>query len=204
MVFSGDPPKPKVLNMGPELKCHAQHKTPPTDESLLVSADKSLKGVLVRIVGKVEGDYPPPKEPAVLDQVGCIFIPHVMVVQLGQPLLIKNGDDVAHNVRLNSTRNSSFNSIIPKKGDTMTVQFKNEDIGMKIKCDVHFWMSCDIHAIRHPFFSITDADGQYKIENLPPGSYKLEAYHETLGKQAREIKVKADEVLTVDYEFQKK
>jgi plastocyanin len=202
--FNGDPPKRREINFGPEKKCHDHHTTPPTDDSVVVSADRSVQWVLVRIVGKVPGNFPTPEKPAVLDQKGCIFTPHILAVQVGQEIDIKNSDEVLHNVRCEATVNPPFNRNLPKVGDVMKVKFDVPEVGLKIKCDVHFWMGAYIHVMPHPFFALTGENGRFVIEKLPPGTYKLEAWHEKFGKQTKDITVKDGEVFTADFEFQPK
>lgn len=204
VAYNGDPPKPREINFGAEKKCHMHHDKPPTDESLVVSADKAVKWALVRVAGKVPGDYPPPKEAAVLDQKGCVFTPHVLAIQAGQSIEIKNSDEVLHNVRCEANINSPFNFNLPKVGDTKTVKFDAAETGLKLKCDVHFWMGGVVHVSPHPFFAVTGDEGQFKIEKLPPGTHKLEVWHEKLGKQTKDVTVKEGEVLTVDFSFDPK
>lgn len=204
VIYNGDPPKPREINFGPEKKCHMHHEKPPTDESLVVSADKSVKWALVRIAGKVPGNYPAPKEPAILDQKGCIFLPHVLAIQTGQSVGIKNSDEVLHNVRCESAINPPFNFNLPKVGDTKTIKFDAAETGVRMKCDVHFWMGGVIHVTPHPFFAVTADDGRFRIEKLPPGTHKLEIWHEKLGKQTKDVTVKDGEVLTVDFTLEAK
>lgn len=204
VAYNGDPPKPREINFGAEKKCHLHHDKPPTDEALVVSADKSVKWVLVRVAGKVPGDYPPPKAAAVLDQKGCVFSPHVLAIQAGQAVEVKNSDEVLHNVRCESAINPPFNFNLPKVGDTKAVKFDAAETGVKLKCDVHFWMGGVVHVIPHPFFAVTGDDGRFQIEKLPPGTHKLEVWHEKLGKQTKDVTVKAGEVLTVDFSFDPK
>jgi plastocyanin len=204
VAYNGDPPKAREINFGAEKKCHMHHEKPPTDESLVVAADKSVKWVLVRVAGKVPGDYPAPKQPAVLDQKGCVFLPHVLAIQAGQTVEVRNSDEVLHNVRCESTINPPFNFNLPKVGDTKAVKFDVGETGVKLKCDVHFWMGGVIHVMPHPFFAVTGADGRFKIEKLPPGAHKLEVWHEKLGKQTKDVTVKDGEVLTVDFTFDPK
>ncbi|MFO0847336.1 MAG: carboxypeptidase regulatory-like domain-containing protein [Gemmataceae bacterium] len=201
--YNGEPPKRKPINFGAEKKCHEHHETPPTDDSLVVGSDRSVQWVLVRVAGKVPGSYPP-GPPVVLDQKGCVFTPHVVAVQEGQEVDIRNSDPVLHNVRCEAVVNPAFNRNLPKPGDSMKVKFDAAEVGMKLKCDVHFWMGGVIHVIPHPFFAVTGADGRFTIPKLPPGTYKLEAWHEKLGKQSKEITVKEGGVQTADFTFEAK
>jgi plastocyanin len=204
VTYNGDPPKRKLINFGPEKKCCDAHKTPPTDETIVVGDDRAIKWVLVRIAGKVPGNFPPPTAPAVLDQKGCIFTPHVLAVRAGQPIEIKNSDEVLHNVRCEAVMNPPFNRNLPKPGDKMTVTFDAPETGLKLKCDVHFWMGGYIHVLPHPFFAVTADDGTFTVANVPPGTHKFEAWHEKLGKLTQEVTVKAGETRTVEFVFQPK
>ncbi|HVK17525.1 MAG TPA: carboxypeptidase regulatory-like domain-containing protein [Fimbriiglobus sp.] len=204
VVYNGEPPKRKPINFGPEKKCHEHHSSPPMEETLVVGADRGIQWTLVRIAGKVAGNYPPSAKPAVLDQKGCVFSPHILPVMTGQEVEIRNSDPVLHNVRLEATLNPPFNRNLPKPGDAMTVKFTAAEVGLKIKCDVHFWMGGYIHVLPHPFFGVTGEDGAFTIDKVPPGTHKLEAWHEKLGKQTQEVTVKDGEVKTVEFVFQPK
>ena len=203
--FNGDPPKRRPINFGPEKKCHEGHEgSPPMEETLVVSPDRTIQWVTVRIAGKVPGTFAPPSKPAVLDQKGCIFLPHVLPVMAGQTIEVRNSDPVLHNVRCEATLNPSFNRNLPKPGDAMTVKFDTPEMGLKLKCDVHFWMAGLIHVLPHPFFAVTGPDGTFAINNLPPGTHKLEAWHEKLGKLTQEVTVKEGESKTVEFVFNPK
>ena len=204
VIYAGDPPKRRAINFGPEKKCHVAHTTPPLEESLVVGPERGIQWALVRIAGKVPGTFKPPATPAVFDQSGCVFKPHVLAVQSGQEVVIKNSDTVLHNVRSEAVMNSPFNRNLPKEGDSMTVKFDSTEVGIKVKCDVHFWMEGYIHVIPHPFFAVTAADGSYSIPDLPPGTYKLEVWHEKLGKQVQDVTVADGEIKTVGFEYKPK
>jgi plastocyanin len=199
--YAGDPPKRRPINFGPEKKCCDAHKTPPLDDTLVVSPNKEVQWALVRIGGRVPGAFPPPKEKAVLDQHGCIFTPHVLAVQTGQEIEIRNSDPLLHNVRCEATLNPSFNRNLPKEKDTTTVSFSTAETGVKFKCDVHFWMGGFVHVLPHPFFAVTGEDGGFTIARVPPGTYKLETWHEKLGKLTQDVTVKAGDVQTVEFVY---
>jgi plastocyanin len=203
--FNGEPPKRKPINFGPEKKCHEGHEgNPPLDETLVVSSNREVQWVTVRIAGKVPGNFAPPTQPAVLDQKGCVFLPHVLTVMSGQAIEVRNSDPVLHNVRCEATLNPGFNRNLPKPGDAMTVKFDTPEMGLKLKCDVHFWMAGVIHVMPHPFFAVTGADGTFTINNVPPGTHKLEAWHEKLGKLTQDVTVKEGESKTVEFVFNPK
>ena len=72
---------------------------------------------------------------------------------------------------------------------------------IRIKCDIHFWMSGYIHVLRHPFYSLTGDSGTFTINDIPPGTYQLEAWHETLEAQTQEVTVEAGKLTKIDFVF---
>jgi plastocyanin len=201
VAFQGTPPKPKDINFGPEKVCASLHPDkPPVYETLVVNGNGTLKWAVVGIRGKVAGDYPPPQKPAVVDQVGCIFLPHVVGAQVGQEVEFHNSDPVTHNVRATATRNLSFNNNFAPKSVTKT-RFDSPEVGIPLKCDIHFWMSAYINVFPHPFFAVTGDDGSFVISGVPPGTYTFVAWHESFKTQTQTVTVKAGEVKEIDFTF---
>jgi hypothetical protein len=199
VVYQGTPPKPKPINFGAEKICaDLSRDRSPLYETLVVNPNSTVKGTLVAIRGKVAGDFTPPAQPAVIDQVGCVFTPHVVGVMVGQGLELRNSDPVSHNIRGTPTRNSPFNSVFSSKA-TSKLAFDTPEIGIPIKCDIHFWMSGYVHVSQHPFFAVTGDDGSFVIPDVPPGTYTLLAWHETLKSQTQTVTVKAGEVSEVGF-----
>ncbi len=139
-----------------------------------------------------------------LDQHGCKYEPHVMVLPFGSPLEIVNNDPVLHNVHvseLGSGRMSLLNIAQPIRGQRSVIQ------GSQIKktgflvatCDAgHPWMNAYIMVADQPYFAMTDTDGNYAIENIPPGEYRLVMWHEGV----RVTKVVKEGTKTVRYEYE--
>ena len=123
-----------------------------------------------------------PAEPVVIDQVGCMYTPHVAGVMVGQVLKVKNSDSTLHNVHIipdtQNTGNPEQNIGQPGKGMFNDIKFKNPEAGIYIKCDVHAWMNCYVHAVPHPFFAVSDEKGNFTIKGLPPGEYEISTWHE--------------------------
>ena len=84
--------------------------------------------------------FQPPKEPAVLDQKGCMYTPHVLGMMAGQPLRILNSDGVFHNIKAQSKSNKGFNRPMPGARKQMTVPgmvFAQPEVMVPFKCDAH-------------------------------------------------------------------
>jgi plastocyanin len=166
-------------------------------EKVVVGGNKGLANAVVSAPGAKGAT----KTKAVLDQKGCKFTPHVLAMQPGE-LEIKNSDDILHNIHTYSTANPSINKAQPKFKKTMTEKLEKPEF-VKVTCDVHSWMLGWV-AVLPGVAGVTDANGVAKIENVPAGKQKIEVWHETLGKQEREVEVKAGQVTKVSFEMKGK
>jgi plastocyanin len=199
--FEGAAGKGAPVQMGADPFCQSQHQTPVLDESMMVGAAGELANVIVYVKNAPAGNYPP-GGPAVLDQKGCQYIPHVSAVQVGQPIQIKNSDSTLHNVHAMPAVNSGFNEGQPVQGMVSTKKFdKVEMKPFRIKCDVHGWMNSYMAVLPHPFHGVSGANGSFNIANLPPGNYTLVAWHEKLGEQEQQVTVGAKEQKQVTFTF---
>ena len=167
-------------------------------EKVVVGANKGLANAVVS-VPSAKGA--PKAVKSTIDQHGCKFAPHVVAMTPGE-LEIKNSDDILHNIHTYSTANPSINKAQPKFKKVMTEKFEKPEF-IKLTCDVHSWMLGWVAVMPNPFFGVTDGSGNAKIENVPPGKYTVEAWHETLGKQSKEVEVKAGQSTKVAIEMKK-
>ena len=166
-------------------------------EKVVVGGNKGLANAVVSVPG-AKGTT---KAKAVVDQHGCKFVPHVTVMQPGE-IEIKNSDDILHNIHTYSTANPSINKAQPKFKKLMTEKLEKPEF-VKITCDVHSWMLGWV-AVVPGLAGVTDKDGVTKIENVPAGKQKIEVWHETLGKQEKDVEVKAGQVTKVSFEMKGK
>ena len=166
-------------------------------EKVVVGGNKGLSNAVVSVPGAKGAS----KAKAVLDQHGCKFVPHVVVMQPGE-LEIKNSDDILHNLHTYSTANPAINKAQPKFKKTMTEKLEKPEF-VKVTCDVHSWMLGWV-AVVPGLAGVTDKDGVVKIENVPAGKQKVEVWHETLGKMEKEVDVKAGAVTKVSFEMKGK
>lgn len=192
--------KVPTIQMGADPYCASQHSTPVPDEEVVVGPGGELANVIVWVKNGPAG--PAPTTPAVLDQKGCKYIPHVSAVQAGQPIEIKNSDATLHNVHAMPKINSAFNEGQPVQGMTSTKKFdKVEMTPFRIKCDVHGWMKSYMVVLPHPYHGVSQMNGTFSIANLPPGSYTLVAWHEKYGQQEQAVTVGAKETKQVTFTF---
>jgi plastocyanin len=137
----------------------------------------------------------------VIDQHGCKFVPHVVLMTPGE-IEIKNSDDILHNIHTYSAANPALNKAQPKFKKTMTEKFEKPEM-IKVTCDVHSWMLGWV-AVVPGAAAVTDNNGVAKIENVPAGKQKIEVWHETLGKQEKDVDVKAGQTTKVSFEMKGK
>ena len=124
---------------------------------------------------------------AVMDQRGERFIPHVLAITTGTIVDFPNSDHIYHNV-FSLSRAKSFDLGRYAAGRSKPVRFDRPGI-VRVFCDIHSHMNAFILVFGHPFFSLTDADGRYRIDNVPPGVYTLVAWNEGMTSEARQVTV---------------
>lgn len=200
-TYQGEIPTLPALRMDADPLCAAKHSEAVRSEDLVVGAGNTLANVFVRVKWAGDAPLPPPAEPAVFDQNGCMYRPHVVGVQVGQDFKIKNSDGLLHNVHTLSQQNPSFNRAMPAAVKEVDHEFAKEEFMFRVKCDVHPWMNAFITVSPHPFFAVTGADGTYQITGLPAGTYELEAWHEKLGTQTASVTVADGESVTQAFTF---
>lgn len=116
----------------------------------------------------------------VLDQKGCVFVPHSVALNQEQELVFKSSDPVNHNVHLAAFTNQPFNTLLPANGE-MTKKLVAEKRAMPLTCDIHPWMKANIMVFDHAFFAVTDKDGSFEIKGVPAGTQKLVIWQESTG-----------------------
>ena len=195
IMFEGAAPKMAALNRASDPFC-AKTKMDAQD---VVVKDGAVKDVLVRLpVGAAKGAAP--TTAAAIDQKDCMYSPHVQGIVSGQSIKVTNSDGTTHNVHSYVGDETKFNEAQPKGSAPVEKQVEAEagDV-MKVKCDVHAWMESYVVVTDHPYFAVTGDDGSFKIEKVPAGTYKLEAWHPKMGVKTVEVKV--DDGATVEAKF---
>ena len=204
VTYDGKVPNLKPLAMDADPVCASKHKEPVPNQMLeLGKSGNTMGNIIVRVTSGLPAGktYPPPKDPVVMDQNGCIYQPHVFGLQNGQTFKVLNSDGVLHNVHALPKVNEQFNMAMPPtRKDAEHVFGKPED-PFPIKCDVHPWMTAYAMVSDTPFFSVTKEDGKFTISNLPAGTYEIEAWHEKLGKKTEKVTIGDNDTKTVDFKF---
>jgi hypothetical protein len=201
--FTGTAPEPELIQMDAEPDCQTLYDEGPFTQQVVVNDNSTLANVFVYVKsGLEEMTFATPSEPAVLDQEACRYHPHVLGVQTNQTVLIRNSDPVLHNIHPNPTNSRPFNISQPNQGMETERSFSSAEIMVPVGCDVHSWMSAYIGVVDHPYFAVTGDDGSFAIENLPPGEYVIEAWHEMYGTQTMDITVGESEAVDMEFSYE--
>jgi plastocyanin len=210
VTLEGKLEDPKPIDMSAVKECAACHPDPVYPEDIVVGDNGELKNVVVSLKladGQTApgGDAAakPPDKPAVIDQKGCLYDPHVTAVMTDQKIVFKNSDPTAHNVDTGGAENNENKvnqGMLKGAGEYTYTPKVAEAKPFKVKCDVHPWMSAWIAVFDHPYFAVTGDDGTFDIKGLPDGTYTIQAWQETLGTQEGKVTVK-DGKATIDFKF---
>ncbi len=201
--FEGPAPATVMMRLDGDPKCVAENGAGErADESILLGNGQALQNVFIYVKDGLSGHaFPIPTEPVVLDQDKCRYAPRVLGVRVGQPLAIRNSDPLLHNVRAEGKINQPFNMSTPLEGMSFNRTFATREVMVDFKCDVHAWMRAFVGVLEHPYFGTTGQDGRVALNNLPPGTYTIEAWHEQLGVKTQQITVGAKEAKDVAFAF---
>ncbi len=196
-------PKAKFpANLNKQDRDFCKKKRPLVTDFYRVGKGKQLADVAVWL-RKVKKGKARKKEMGKLANLNCRFLPLVQTIDVGAKLLVTNDDPINHTTHPIYERGSitAFNIAMPKKGQRAKKKVRRAGL-MKVQCDAgHVWMRAWVHAFKHPYHTVSGADGAFTIDGIPPGDYTLEAWHEKAGKQTRKIKITAGGAVTLDLTF---
>ncbi len=197
--FAGTPPARKELQVTKDKEVCG--KKPHLSYDLIVGPNKGIENAVVSLVDVKKGQKWTITK-ATLDQNGCVYEPHVVVMPAGGTLDILNSDGILHNIHTYSKANSSINKAQPKFKKVLTEKFAKPEI-VKVTCDAHSWMLGWLVVSDHPYVAVTNDKGEFTLSNVPPGNYKLEVWQETLGKKVQDVVVKSKQETKLNIELAK-
>ena len=190
VIFGGKPPMAQTIPGSPNAP----------DETLQCDANGGIKNVIVFLADAPAAAAPANATPVVLDQVNCIYVPHVVAVQTGQPLILKSSDNTMHNVQFQCVQNPPYNFGFPGPGSRQ-ITLTAAEPPFRVKCGVHPWMTAWIGVFGHPYFDVTSVDGSFSISHVPPGTYTLAAWQEVLPQQQQTVTVTDATTTNVQFTF---
>jgi plastocyanin len=170
---------------------------------LVLSSANGIRNVVVSLHGVPAGSKAPtPIAPPKMDQKQCVFVPRVVIVPVGGTVEFLNSDRLLHNVRGGGKENPPFNRAQPH-ARTIAIGFKSPEV-LRVDCDLHSWMRGWIVVAEHPFYAVTNEEGEFVFENIPPGKYKLQAWQEVLGRANQEVTVAGEGTQTITVRMERK
>lgn len=167
------------------------------NESLVVGPSQGVRYAVVTLEGVTKGKAVERETIHELDNVKCRFVPHVLVAGVGQFIVLKNSDPILHTAHALFKDQPHFNvGLYPGRVSRKPLASAGT---AKILCEVHPWMTAYIAVTDHPYHAITDLYGEYQIQDVPPGTYKLKIWHELLGAQEKSVEVKGGSTSKIDF-----
>lgn len=207
-AFSERPPLVAMNDAGARDAAVCAAQTIP-DESLVVNAtSKGIANVVIYLAKAPTAIKPElkavPSEPAVFDQKGCKFLPHVLPIRVGQVLRVKSQDAISHNTHTFPSRNPQLNGAI-SPNDRVGVPYtytKAENDPVQVVCDLHTWMKAYHFPVDHPYIDVTDENGKFRIEGLPAGKHSFKVWQERSKLlETISIEIKADAETTQELKY---
>lgn len=200
VAFEGDAPTMDLIDMADEQVCAEKHSSTPTSQNVLVNDNGTLANVFVYVKSGLEDLSFPTPGPALLDQDGCTYSPHVLGVMTNQDINIRNSDGILHNINASPVDQRGFNTSQPVNMET-TRSFGVAEVMIPVRCDVHGWMSAYVGVLNHPYHSVSGSGGSFDLATLPPGDYVVEAWHERYGAQTQNVTVVTGETAEITFTF---
>src|SRR5579862_3456394 len=199
--FEGKIPPAKTISMNADPACAKLHPSPVPAQEVIADAKGDLENVIVFVSdGLGDRTFDPPSQPAVVEQKGCMYQPHVLAVRANQTLEVVNDDSTSHNIHPVPANNREWNKAEPP-GSKMDEAFAREEVAIPVKCNVHPWMRGYIAVFKHPYFAVTGKDGAFDLSKLPPGTYTIKAWHEKLGTATQTVTIGANETKEISFVF---
>ena len=172
-------------------------------EDFKVSPDGGLKDVVVTIE-HVDAGKPFNKEPINITAENCKFLPDVNVIRQGESFKVDNIDAVMHNSQVYQKERGKILLNIPIPAEEVTdgkITFKKKYKIMQMICGMHEFMQTWGYRVQNPYYAQTKIDGNFKIDNIPPGEYKVTAWHYLIKRQSQKVKIATGETFDLNFEF---
>ena len=172
-------------------------------EDLVLSSNNGIRNAVVSLQNvppgaKRDWNFPAAK----MDQKECSFTPRVVIVPAGGTVEFLNSDRLLHNVRSAGKENPPFNRAQPH-ARSISFTFKQPEL-LRVDCDLHSWMRGWVVVAEHPFYTVTNEQGEFTLENVPRGKYTLQVWQESLGNVTQEVVVGGKSTTTVSVAMGKK
>ncbi|MFQ5874823.1 MAG: hypothetical protein ACE5JL_13655 [Dehalococcoidia bacterium] len=212
VTFKGEAPEPKSILISKDKEvCGTGNRV---IKEVNVGDNGALRDVVVFLDGIKQGKaWNPPGDGYLLNQEKCAFHPYLQVIEKGAELTVLNSDPVTHNIhtyelipiKRKTLRRDLFNVRQTEQGHKFTQKIKlRRGKAVKVNCDIHNFMLAWLYVIEHPYYAAVGEDGSFSIADIPPGTYKVSAWHPILGTQKGKVTLAASGKAEIHFEFSSK
>ncbi len=157
------------------------------DTYLVNPGNNGLQNVVISLEGITKGKKHDPAT-LILENLKCRFVPHILAGMAGDSYEIRNGDPVLHNTHLRFEGTTILNVAMPENGKNIKKPLTQTGM-ILAKCDAHPFMNGAIWVFDHPYFAVTDKNGEFKISDIPPGTYKVKIWHQGSLVKEKEVTI---------------
>lgn len=206
--LDGVAPHMKGIDMSKDPYCSKAHESSPAHlETVVAGANGGLENVVLYISEGLTGSAltAVPTTVPVFDQKNCMYTPHVLAMDVGQTFKVVTSDQTTHNIHPlpnAMTGNIPWNQSQPPGAAPVEKSWKAVEV-IPVKCNIHPWMNGWYVVVKGPY-ATTDENGNYTINNVPPGNYTVTAWQETYGTQTQKVTVAAGASGTANFTFKAK
>lgn len=201
VFFQGTKPHLPQISMAQDPECVRENRGKAVyPQNGMVNANNTLPYAFVYIASGAK-KYPAPHRAVTLDQKGCMYVPHVLGIMVGQRLKVVNSDFTTHNIHVMPKYNPAWNQSQPPGAAPFYKKFMHPEVMIPVHCNEHPWMNAYIGVVSNPFYDVTGKKGTFTIRGVPPGQYTLEAWTSAFGIQKETLTVRAHQTTKVDFTF---
>jgi plastocyanin len=194
VTLTGWNPPPPAANM---VAC-GNHQIPIVSQKVVLK-NNGLENVVIYLKDAPPSTTTATPAPAILDQIQCAYVPHVLALRTGQTLTINSSDDLLHNIHMLPEINQQVNFGMTRPS-SRNIVLKSAEI-FPVKCDVHPWMMAHIAVFDHPWFAVSANGGKFEIQSVPAGPRTFVAWHEQFGEIEQTITVTTDRAREITFNF---
>jgi len=199
--LTGAAPANPVIRFGADPLCGRLNAGKRPTQQIVV---RNIDGGLANAFVDLQGSFPEtavPAEPVAINQRGCVYVPRVVGARVGQTLRLINSDTLLHNLHGISSKGNDFNETQPHSDMVFNFVLKGEETMVRLKCDVHSWMTAYVGVVTHPYFAVSAETGAFTISNVPTGKQTIRVWHERYGRLTQTIDVKPGVPTMVEFAY---
>jgi Polysaccharide lyase family 4, domain II len=202
VLYTGPLPKPERVPVYRDSKYCGD--TVSIDKIQVERASGGISDVVISVEGISRGKpFVPEKTVISFENHTCQFVPRISVAVVGSVLEILNTDPILHNthIRVDNRLGRTIINVVQPAGVDVIIKALQIAGFFDIRCDAHTFMQASMHVFEHPYYALTDKTGRFEMAQVPPGTYRLRMWHESVGARTKTITVPPSGSLTLDLGF---